>query len=176
MLKQLQTLLAQILPKKYDSPIPAPVDSSHSGVGISSQELTPLEKCLVNNEGLKHYVYLDTLGNFTIGVGRNISPSGPGLSTQECMSMLHNDILQCISDLSKYDWYLSQDSVRQGALIELRFAMGMAGLLTFKNLIQSMESKNYRDAAEDLITSKWAKQVGENRTTNICNRLRTGTY
>ena len=135
-----------------------------------------LEQCLIEHEGLKNYAYTDTTGNITIGIGRNISHTGPGLSNDECLSLLRNDIDRVTKQLSAYSWFKNQDKVRQDVLIELAFNLGLAGLLTFKKTLVDIESKNYKTAADDLMQSKWAKQVGINRVTNICKRLITGSY
>ena len=43
------------------------------------------------HEGVKSHVYKCTQGFETIGVGRNISESGLGLSPDEIDYLLHND-------------------------------------------------------------------------------------
>lgn len=135
-----------------------------------------LEKCLIEHEGLKHYVYIDTMGISTIGIGRNVSSSGPGLSTDECLYLLRNDIYRCDHLLQSYTWYKALDHVRQEVLIEMVFNIGLAGLLQFKRTLSAIETKQYDQAADDILQSKWAKQVGSERACNIAKRLRTGQY
>ena len=179
MLKKLKLLLAQMLSKQYDKAIPTPV-LIHSGVGISPPSIvintTPLEECLINHEGLKHYAYTDTEGLITIGCGRNLSITGTGLSTDEIIFLLRNDITRCRKQLHGLQWYQDCDPVRQDVLTELCFNTGFNGLMSFKNLIECVKERNWIKAADELENSHWAKQVGENRCTNMANRLRTGTY
>lgn len=177
MLKKLQTLLAQIRLKKYDKDI-APV-AIHSGAVFTTPmalNTSRLEEELINHEGIKHYAYLDTTNNWTIGIGRNISVSGPGISTEECIYMLRNDISRCRKELSKIPWYETLDTVRQEFLIELCFNIGYTGVLQFKQMLINMQMKDFVKAAKELLDSKWATQVGENRANNMANRLRTGNY
>jgi len=47
------------------------------------------------HEGVKSKVYKCTQGYETIGVGRNISESGLGLSDDEIDYLLHNDLERC---------------------------------------------------------------------------------
>jgi hypothetical protein len=43
-------------------------------------------------------------------------------------------------------------------------------------MLISMTDKQYIKAAQQLLDSEWAKQVHEDRATNLANRIRTGTY
>lgn len=135
-----------------------------------------LEHCLLDHEGLKHHAYLDSLGICTVGVGRNLSISGPGLSTEECIYLLRNDITRVTQELQSYPWFQFQDTVRREVLIELCFNMGIEHLLEFKNMISYLDKKNYMMAESELRSSKWATQVGYERLNDICNRLIIGSY
>jgi len=169
--------LAKAHPTKYNKKMPVvDVDSSQTTAGHPIYNMTSLEEALINHEGLKNYVYVDTTNHYTIGIGRNVSPGGPGLSNDECVYLLRNDISRIKNLIKGYSWYINQDPVRQEALIELTFNMGLNGLLTFKLMLSEIEKKDYINAAKELLDSKWAKQVGPNRSTNIANRIRTGTY
>jgi lysozyme len=121
-------------------------------------------------------VYIDTLGVATIGIGRNITSSGPGLSDDECLYLLRNDITRCRNQLERFKWYTELDEVRKDAIVELVFNLGLAGFLNFKNTIKFIEQKNFEEASKNLLKSKWAKQVREKRSKNIAHRLRTGQY
>ena len=50
---------------------------------------------LKRHEGVRNKVYMCPAGYETIGVGRNISESGLGLSEDEVEYLLKNDILRC---------------------------------------------------------------------------------
>lgn len=137
--------------------------------------MNELESIIKKHEGLKNYVYFDSVGVATIGCGRNISPSGPGLSDDECLYLLRNDIKRCRESLEKYTWYIKQDQVRKDAIVELVFNLGLSGFLKFKNTINMLACKDYISAAKALLNSKWAKQV-HGRANNIADRIRTGRY
>jgi lysozyme len=55
---------------------------------------------LKRHEGVRSKVYLCSAGYETIGVGRNISESGMGLSDDEVDYLLENDIERVIKELS----------------------------------------------------------------------------
>ena len=152
------------------------VDSSQTTIGGSPLNISSLEEAIINHEGIYHHVYLDTTNNPTIGIGRNVGPFGPGLSTEECVYLMRNDIAKITNAIKGSVWYVNQDPVRQGVLVELAFNMGVHGLLSFKLMLISMTDKQYIKAAQQLLDSEWAKQVHEDRATNLANRIRTGTY
>lgn len=133
-----------------------------------------LTKNIIEHEGLRLFPYKCTAGKLTIGVGRNIQDRG--ITRDEAMYLLHNDIALSKSELSHYEWFNKLDEVRQGVLIELHFNIGLAKLLKFKNMISFLDSGYYNNAASQLLKSLWASQVGKNRSENMANRLRTGKY
>ena len=84
---------------------------------------------LKRHEGVRDKVYMCSAGYETIGVGRNISASGLGLSNDEVEYLLKNDIMRCQQELrGEYDWFKDLDSVRQDALIDLSFNLGQTRL------------------------------------------------
>ncbi len=136
-----------------------------------------LEEKLVEHEGVKKFAYKDSLGNITVGVGRCLQDKiGKGLSIDEIWFMLRNDIGDSYTQLQSYPWFKTQDEVRQDALIELCFNMGLPHLLTFKNMLAALEAHNYPLAARELLDSLWAKQVGVKRSKDLASRISTGRY
>ena len=148
--------------------------------GVCAPSSDPMEMLIsrvVEHEGIKKFAYTDTLGYTTVGIGRCIDARvGKGLSVDECFYLLRNDLAECRSQLTKYDWFKNQDEVRQGALIELCFNLGITGLIGFKNMITSLKLKSYAEAVKHLKDSKWASQVGARRVEDICWRLGNGRY
>ena len=59
-----------------------------------------LLEMLKRHEGVRSKVYLCSAGYETIGVGRNISNTGMGLSDDEVDYLLENDIARVIKELS----------------------------------------------------------------------------
>ncbi len=132
---------------------------------------------IVEHEGMKRFVYNDSLGLATIGIGRCIDPNkGSGLTVDECFYLLANDIESATKQLQPYPWYQIQDTVRAGALIELVFNLGLSGLLKFVKMISAMEAKNYSLAAKELKDSTWFTQVGPKRGNDLVERIRNGQY
>lgn len=125
------------------------------------------------HEGVSHHVYKCPAGYETIGVGRNIADSGIGLTDEEIDYLLTNDIERCYKELDVFQWFTDLDEVRQFAIVDMCFNLGLTRLLKFRNMISALENKDYDEAAEQALDSAWASQVG-NRAHTIAAILRTG--
>lgn len=136
-----------------------------------------LEQEVIAHEGKSKWVYKDSQGYDTIGIGRLCDKrKNAGLSDDEMLYLLRNDLSEAKLELTPYSWFIALDDVRQGVLIELCFNIGIDSLLQFKRMIQSVSDKDYSLSAKELINSLWSKQVGPNRSQNMANRLKMGAY
>ena len=127
------------------------------------------------HEGVRKHVYLCSAGYETIGVGRNIAESGLGLSDDENDYLLENDIQRCYRELLVFPWFIDLEPVRQDAMVNLCFNLGITTLKKFSNALASMEAGAYSDAAEHFLDSRWASQVG-NRAQEVAHMIRTAEY
>ena len=114
---------------------------------------------LERDEGRHRHVYADTMGNPTIGVGRNLA--GRGLSDSEIDYLLRNDVALAELDLSRsLPWWTNLNPVRQAVLLEMAFNMGIDGLLTFRSTLADVAAGHWQDAAQGMRNSLWHQQVG----------------
>lgn len=137
-----------------------------------SDERQLLVDQLIDHEGLRLKVYTDTVGVPTIGVGRNLRDRG--LSREEALYLLGNDIDACILDLVTFAWFPPLDTVRQRAVIDLRFQLGYEGFRDFKDFIAAMARGCFIQASFHLDNSRWAKQVAPARKNHIRSMIETG--
>ena len=137
--------------------------------------MNKLVEQLKRHEGVRSHVYLCSAGYETIGVGRNIASSGLGLSDDEIDYLLKNDIERCRLELNTFSWFEDLDSVRQDALLNLCFNLGITRLLGFRNALARMAEGRYQEAADEFLDSRWAQQVG-NRADEVTDMIRTGRY
>lgn len=134
---------------------------------------SPLVSMLIRHEGWMEKPYQDSLGIWTIGVGRNLSR---GLAEHEIMYLLESDIQTSISELSRnLPWFDELDDVRRDCMIDLHINMGWPRLSKFTKALAAMEEGNWDLAAYNFMDSRWSKQV-KTRAVDICNMIRTGTY
>jgi lysozyme len=131
---------------------------------------------LIDHEGLKLHAYQDSLGYWTIGVGRLIDArKGGRITRDEAMFLLDNDIAEKIGELRAHlPWFEREDTIRQRALVDLTFNMGIGWLSKFKNTVAAWARGDYAGAARGLEKSLWYRQVGR-RGPRIVHMVRTGS-
>jgi lysozyme len=132
---------------------------------------------LIRDEGDIPHAYQDSLGYWTIGVGRLIDArKGGGLSKEEREFLLDNDIKAKTAELLKAaPWVSKLDEVRQAVLLNMAFNLGVPGLLKFKNTLAMVQSGEYEAASKAMLKSLWAKQVGK-RAERLALQMETGIW
>lgn len=131
-----------------------------------------LAKQLTLDEGKKNKPYKDTVNKTTIGVGRNLDDVG--LSDDEIQHLLENDIDRVIGDLDvALPWWSALSEERQQVIANMCFNLGITRLLAFKNTLDAMEEGRYDAAANGMMASLWARQVGA-RAIRLADRMRKG--
>lgn len=131
-----------------------------------------LAKQLLRDEGFRQFPYKDTVGVLTIGIGRNLESAG--ISKDEAIYMLQNDIDQCERQLDRtLPWWRYLSSARQSALVNMCFNLGISRLLKFKKFLAALNQQKYEDAAKEMLNSKWAEQVGQ-RAVRLSKQIETG--
>jgi lysozyme len=129
-----------------------------------------LESQLMLHEGLRLLPYRCTSGDLTIGVGRNLERRG--ITAQEARMLLLNDIAEVRADLNRaVPWWTTLNETRQIALMDLCFNLGIGGLLGFKRMLAALKSGDYESAADEVLDSRYARQVGQ-RATTISQQIR----
>jgi lysozyme len=121
-------------------------------------------------EGNRLFVYDDAtgkpigpgchvIGHPTIGTGRALDTHG--ISDAERQYLLTNDVGRVAGELDRdLPWWRTLDPVRQRVLLDMAFEMGTAGLLAFHNTLQLVQLQRWDDAAEAMLSSRWAGEVG----------------
>lgn len=133
-----------------------------------------LTEMLVDHEGMRRKPYRCTAGKLTIGVGRNLDDRG--ISPDEAMYMLANDINDSRRELSAaFPWFDKLDEVRQAVLIDMCVNLGLSRLQGFRNTLALIGVGKYEAAAQEMLNSKWAEQVGR-RAQRLSRMMATGRW
>jgi len=136
--------------------------------------MSRLIETLRRHEGVKNTLYKCTSDKWTIGVGRNLEDVG--LSEEEIDMLLLNDIVRTKELMDDYiPWHSDLDEVRQEALINFVFNVGIGTTMKFKNAMAALKEHDYDTAATEMLDSNWAKQVGS-RAIEITQMIKTGEY
>lgn len=138
-------------------------------------DIQKLEQELEAEEKYVREAYLDSLGYWTIGIGRLIDKRrGGGLSYEEARYLLGNDIGAKLAGLRKaLPWFDSLSNARQRALVNMAFQMGVEGVLTFKTTLALMQASKFSEAADNALKSKWAEQTPA-RAKRVTDLIRNG--
>lgn len=138
------------------------------------REFDNLRRQLMRHEGLRLKPYRCTAGKLTIGYGRNLDDRG--ISSLEAAAMLDADIRQTVEEcVAVFAWFNYLDTVRQDVVANMVFNLGIPKFMRFKNLIAALRAQDYRRAADEMLDSKWAQQVGA-RAEELAKQMRTGFY
>jgi len=133
--------------------------------------LTRLERQIWLDEGYRQHPYKCSANKLTIGVGRNIEDNG--ISKEEALYLLRNDIMEVRVSLMRFSWFNRLDDARQDAILNMAFNLGIPRFLSFKKMIEALIEMDYELAADEALDSKWATQVGE-RADRIARIIKHG--
>lgn len=129
---------------------------------------------LIIHEGVELKPYKDTLGILTIGIGRNLEDRG--ISEDEARYLCLNDIEIVERELaSNFAVVDGLDPARQLVIADMAFNLGVPRLRGFAKMWLAIERGDYNAAAEEMLDSKWARQVGQ-RAQRLAETMRTGEY
>lgn len=144
-------------------------------LGIDSDDYPlydALAEMLEVDEGRENKVYEDSLGNWTCGVGHLLSKGFPDVVID---LLLLCDMKEARDELYKVFPQLDDlDEVRKLVLLNMMFNLGTANFLTFKKFLKAMSEGNYEEASEEMLDSKWARQV-KSRALTLSEMMRSGT-
>jgi lysozyme len=131
-----------------------------------------LKALLTKHEGLMLKPYVDTVGKVTIGIGHNLTDKG--ISLIVATHIYHEDITEVINDLTRHiPWIVNLTPARQIVLFDMGFNLGVPGLLKFINTLGYVKAGQYDKAANAMLHSKWATQVGH-RAVELAHIMQTG--
>ncbi len=130
------------------------------------------------NEGNKPKVYKDSKGNRTIGIGFNLEDSanrkflkregidinelfdGRKLSENETRTLYNHSLTQAFKDAQSYDPnFAKRPEAVKMTLVDMAFNLGLTRLNKFKDMKAGLMNNDYNVAADEMIDSKWYKQV-----------------
>jgi len=124
------------------------------------------------HEGLRLKAYKDTVGVLTIGYGYNLEK---GISNAVADLMLEESMEEVYAATKAFTWFKYLSPVRQAVIENMLFNLGWGRFRGFKKFISYMESGDYLLAAEEMLDSKWAGQVGR-RAVDLSEMMRTDRW
>ena len=132
------------------------------------------------DEGVVNEVYLDHLGLPTVGVGHLIREDDPehGLAvgtkidSERVHELFEADLYTCVAETKLlYPQFEELPAEAQKILCNMMFNLGRPRLSKFIKMRQHINNGSWSDAANEMLLSKWAKQV-PNRANRLVERMR----
>lgn len=130
---------------------------------------------LILNEGLRLNPYRCTAGKLTIGVGRCLDTNPltqeeidfighdcteKPITKEQAFYLLRHDIDKVKKQLDKnLPWWKNLNEDRRYVLIDMCFQLGLNGLLKFKKMLSYLSTGFFKQAADELMDSKYARQT-----------------
>jgi lysozyme len=132
------------------------------------------------DEGFRTKEYRDSEGILTIGFGYNleanplklhkeilqmmrasgISREYAGVLLEGCLNLAELDAIR------SFPWYRGLSDNRKAAILNMLYNLGLRKFTGFKKTIGYLSKRLYKEAAIEMLDSKWARQVG-NRAIRI---------
>jgi lysozyme len=127
---------------------------------------------LMRDEGFRAKPYKDRKGVLTIGYGTNLEH---GITADEAMFLLESRIAVAVFDCQRsLPWFWQLDVVRQSVLVQMRYQLGLSGLLGFRQMVKALERGDLETAADEMLDSAWAREDSPARAHRLAHAMRTG--
>lgn len=120
----------------------------------------PLDRAYIflkSDEGEELLPYKCPAGHLTIGIGHLLAN---GISREVSKIIFYEDFIKAQMDCyAKIPCYAGLNEARRYVLANMCFNMGINRLTGFKKMISALAKEDYATAADEMLDSKWAKQV-----------------
>lgn len=126
------------------------------------------------HEGFRPRVYLDHLGNPTIGYGTRVNEIE--LDEQTAEMWLLNELLEKRERLCSVMGFEVLSEVRQDVILEMAYQMGVGGVLRFKRMWAAIHAGRWDEAADEMLDSRWHREQTPERAWLLSQRMRTNHW
>jgi len=127
-----------------------------------------IKEDLVKHEGYVAEIYLCSENYPTFGIGHMVTeedmeytwPVGTSVTDERILQVFHDDCNAACTDASAlFLNFSSHPENVQRVLVNMAFNLGRSRLGKFKNMITAVNEGNYSKAADEMVDSKWYRQV-----------------
>ena len=142
-------------------------------------DIEQLREELAIDEGIKHEVYLCSLGHKTMGIGRLITKDmdewdlevGDPVTPERVAECFAEDVKNCISDCRNiFKDFDAMPEIAQRCFANMCFQLGAPTFKKFRKAIRFAEEGDWQSCGEEVLRSRWAKQT-PNRAKRISDKL-----
>jgi lysozyme len=147
---------------------------------VKKMNIEQLRVQLEIDEGVVYEVYLDHLGYSTFGIGHLIREDDPEhgwevgteVSESRVAEAFESDIETVLSDCNTlYPDFDDLPEEAQQIIANMMFNLGRPRLSAFKGMKAGVDARDWNEAADQMVDSRWYKQVGA-RAERLVERMR----
>ena len=129
---------------------------------------------LERDEGFRAKPYLDTEGHWTVGFGWNME--AVPLDIDIARMILQREVERHTAALRRdFSWFDGLSECRQAVLINMAYNLGLDGLKKFQKMLTAVAGGYYKEAAKEMLDSKWSRQVGQ-RAVRLAIQMETDSW
>jgi lysozyme len=154
-------------------------DKSESKPATKISGMQDVKNMIKRHEGVRYKAYKDSLGLWTIGVGHLIGDGksqgpyeGKTLTEGEVDALFEEDFAHHYAIAQETPGWQLANKAGKGAMIDLAFNMGK-WWTKWPKTSKLLNEGEFESAADEMLDSKWAKQV-KGRSVTITDMIRVG--
>lgn len=131
-----------------------------------------LEAQLTVDEDKRNTLYFDSENIPTIGIGHNLRDRP--ISERAIRVIFEDDTKQAVADARRlFPNFDRLTEARKAVVCNMSFNLGYHRLAGFHKMVQAVCDERFDDAADEMLDSKWANQVGD-RAKRLAEVMRHG--
>ena len=141
-----------------------------------------LREQLIYDEGAVYSIYEDHLGYATFGIGHLVKDEDPEYGKPVGTKVPYARVMECFREdcdiavrecaiLYREDYFEDFPGEVQEILVNMMFNMGRPRLSRFHKMKKAVDSSDWIEAANQMLDSKWARQV-PNRANRLIERMK----
>jgi len=124
------------------------------------------------HEALRLKPNVDTTGHLTIGWGYNLEQ---GLPLDICETLLERTFTIALVEARAFPWYHPLNTPRKAIILDMLYNLGLSKFRGFAKMRAALDAGDTDVAAEEMLNSKWAGQVGQ-RAHRLSLMMRSGEW
>ena len=136
---------------------------------MTPELIETIKEDLIKHEGYKDEIYLCSEGIPTFGIGHAVKeydfewtwPVGTPVEKERIDNAFQADLEDAVKDVKALVPSIEyKPSKCQRVLVNMAFNLGRTRLGKFKKMIAAIEKNNFKEAANQMVDSRWYNQVG----------------
>lgn len=123
-----------------------------------------LKQRIKEHEGFRNQVYMDSIGNPTIGYGHLITNAdsfkmGKTYETKVLDEVFDKDFNIAVEHAEQLLAGIDICITAKEVIIEMVFQLGIGGVSKFKKMFEALRKEDYNQAANEMLNSLWFQQT-----------------